>query len=98
MELERNTSLYPLYGYERKEASPFEPVEDVLGGGIAADVFGFGGQKSQFTMYLKWEDVEQAIKTFAEAGEPRAIELQKARRLAEAVRDCLAADPPSRMQ
>jgi hypothetical protein len=98
MRLERNTSLYPAYGYETKETEHFEIVDTDLGGGVAADISGFGGQNSSFTVFLSWEDIEQAITKFAEADEPRAIALQKARRLAEAVKDCLATDPPSRIQ
>jgi len=92
MRLERNTSSYPLYGYNTQEADQFEIVDADLGGGISANVFGFGGQNSDFTVYVRWEDVEAAITKFAEAGDTRAIMLQKARRFAEAAKDYLTTD------
>jgi hypothetical protein len=47
--------------------------------------FGHGTDRTgDYSVELSWQDVENAIVEFATMGEPKAFELQAARKLAEA--------------
>jgi hypothetical protein len=51
------------------------------------DRFGGGSsRKSDFEVLSEWRDVEEMIARFCEAGHPAALELKRARELAEAVK------------
>jgi hypothetical protein len=54
----------------------------------------WGGQKkSDFQVEVSWEDVEKIIHRFCEVGQPDALALQEAMRLAAAIKE-LGWQPP----
>jgi hypothetical protein len=86
MRLERDTLESPA-SYAEKETREYFGSDPSK---IQTYFHEFGGQKSRFWVHLDWDDVEEAIQTFAELGNENALRLQKARKLAEAVSDYLA--------
>jgi hypothetical protein len=57
--------------------------------------YGAGREKrSQIQLQLTWEDIELAVRKFAELGNPEAIKLEKMRKLAAAIHDYLASGTP----
>jgi hypothetical protein len=51
----------------------------------------FGSQKSHFNVYVDWDDIERAIQKFLELNHAPAVRLARARVLAQAVADYMAA-------
>jgi hypothetical protein len=60
------------------------------------DRFGTGtNRKSDYEVLSEWQDVEEMILKFCQAGHPEALRLQAARQLAEAVKTAGWREPPS---
>ena len=83
MRLDRITNRYPADCSQ--EIAQFENGSSSEE--ICARFKEFGGQKSTFDVSLKWDDIEKAIDRFAGLGNPSAVRLKKAGRLAEAILD-----------
>ena len=60
---------------------------DRFGGGI--------NPKSDYEVLSEWQDVEELILKFCQAGHPEALKLQAARQLADAVKSAGWQEPPS---
>ncbi len=92
MKLERDTSRYPLYGYHSQTADNFRSFPGDQE--ICVRFSKFGGQHSEFAVYLNWQDIERSIRAFAEMDHPDALQLQRASNLARAVVELVGATSP----
>jgi hypothetical protein len=92
MRLERNTGEPGSPGYYEKEVTGWKKRRHAgqppHAGGLSMRFANFGNGKrrpSDFTVYLHWSDVAEAIRQFAELHHPEALRLHKALNLATAI-------------